>query len=381
MVRDIISLFDFPMTSPSIFTGLYCLAFYFLLFYANYVRGFKKSLKYHVPTDVSTTAIFLIGFFMVTNCANGDFYHMMTYVHEYDYSPGAHNYGEKVYHIIGWLVGSNYLLFRIIVWGGAYLLFCLTAKRLDIKIFFVVFFLLSTYSLTFSYARATASFAIYYYGLSYLIKPLENKRLSYIIGLTIIPLSVFFHTSALLLVAVTVAILVPFRKWIVILTVIMIPVITIAMRQIFDMMLLSENTDEYLAGKLQGYSEREVERGPARYLLNTFSYLSLYVPIVFSMITIFIKNSYKNISKDLMNLYKVAFCLTIAATSFVFMGSNYVTFFVRILNMTMIPNTLIVTKLFRYKKMTPGMFHLCFLIGAGSQILRYLYNLYLTIVK
>ena len=108
--------FDFPMEEPSIWTALYCLVLYLVLLFSNYRTGLSK-LYYSYPTEKKEKlSVVFIGFFCITACLNGDFFHFMEFVHNYVYVGGFHNYGEPVYQAIGYFVSNNYLLFRTIVY-------------------------------------------------------------------------------------------------------------------------------------------------------------------------------------------------------------------------------------------------------------------------
>lgn len=115
-----------------------------------------------------------------------------------------------------WLVDkvcTDYLQFRMIVWGLALILFIFTLRRLRLNLGLALFFFCSIYLIYFSYARASLAMSLLFAGYSLLWEhnrkvALKNK----LIGLSLIGLSFFCHkSSALGIAAVVGAIIV--KKW------------------------------------------------------------------------------------------------------------------------------------------------------------------------
>lgn len=369
--------FDFPMEEPSIWTALYCLVLYLVLLFSNYRTGLSK-LYYSYPTEKKEKlSVVFIGFFCITACLNGDFFHFMEFVHNYVYVGGFHNYGEPVYQAIGYFVSNNYLLFRTIVWGGSFIAFCLTAERMGVSKYAAVILLFSSYLITFCYGRVTASMAVYFLGLSYLCSPARHKWMGYILGCVIIMNANVFHRSALIMMLMTVMLILPVRKWSVLLVIVAVPLIANILKGYFVDFAFAEETDEFLADKLQRYSEKERGGGAARLLINTLTYASFYVPLALSSITMFIKHKAEEIDPAIYKMFKVTFGLAYIATSFLLFGEIFITFFYRILNMTMIPLVIIVSKLYKDNMMSKRWFFYCYIPGVLCQIVRMLYMLYL----
>ena len=180
--------FDFPMTQPSVGTSLYCILMYAICCIISYhkTKRYNLAAVSKLSTKHIISYILLVGFLFITNCLNGDFFHLMEHVHNYVYISGYYNYGEPIYQTIAQFVSSNYLLFRTIVWGGAFLAFVLTAKRMNVSVYLAIAILCLCYNVTFSYGRVTAAIAIYFLGLSFLCRPIRIKILSYAIGVIII---------------------------------------------------------------------------------------------------------------------------------------------------------------------------------------------------
>ena len=126
------------------------------------------------------------------------------YFHYRDQFPvvkkGGLTHMEDVYIYIIRNIASNYLMFRIIVWGGAtYLLFqAYKYTNIDARLAMLTFSLL--FLPRFSYARASLAMAMSYLGLSLIIT--EKKKRNLILGSILLFGSFFFHKSALFGIAV-----------------------------------------------------------------------------------------------------------------------------------------------------------------------------------
>ena len=375
-------MFDFPMTDATISTSLYCIIFYLFLVVLTYGHGITSlNTSSSFITRKEKISIFLIGFLIVTHCLKGDFFHMMWAVKDYIFRPGYYNYGEDVYIWIGQIVEKNYFLFRVIVWGGAFITYCITARRMGVPVYFSAVLILLTHIVTFSYARATAAMAIYYLGLSYLCHPIQNKTsLSIIIGILLIYASTFFHNSAIMMVASTLMFVLPVKKWSIVLALVLIPLFANTIKDYFHQIILLGNEEDILIAKMQNYSERELERGVAALLITTFEYASFYLPFIISTIVLFRNRLYSQISNGIFSMYKVALGLLLGSFVFLFFGPSFITFFYRIMFMTMIPITLIIAKLHCDGYLSRRHLYWCIFPGLGFNIIRHLYDVYLQII-
>lgn len=374
-------MFDFPVKEANIWTSIYCLFFYLYILTKNYKPGILHPYTKPISKHKKQVSLFLILFFVITHCMKGDFFHFMTYVHEYDFSPNAYNYGEPIYVEIGKLVDRNYFLFRCIVWGTAYLAFCWTSKRLKIPVYYSVIYLFCTYCITFSYARVTVAMAIYYLGFSFICEPPKRKTiLGLLLGIILILCSTIFHNSAIIMALMTLIILIPLRKWVVFMSIILIPYIASLFKDYFLLFILVENTDETLSDKMIKYSIRETEQGISGLIINTTQYLSFYIPFILSGYCIIIKNKINEIPTSIIRLFKLSFGFVFAAIIFLSWGENFKTFYYRILFMTMLPLVLIITKLYKEGLISYKYFLLSAWTGIIYQILQYVYSLYVVLV-
>lgn len=119
---------------------------------------------------------------------------------------GASNSNMERFYI--WLienVSDNYLVFRTIIWGSALLLFLLTLRRLQIRFDLALLLFSTVWIIWFSYARASLSMSILFYGSALLYRPsCRHKLFSYAIGCAAIVCAFFLHKSSLFGIAVVV---------------------------------------------------------------------------------------------------------------------------------------------------------------------------------
>lgn len=371
-------MFDFPFKEASVLTSVYCLVYYLILVRSNYRDGLLEPFAYEISLKKEVLALFFIGFFIVTHCYNGDFFHFMHTVYDYSDIPGAYNYGEEIYHKIGFFVEKNYFLFRTIVWGGAFCLFCLTAKRMNVSVYYAAVLLIATHPITFSYARATAAMAVYFFGLSFLCSPLRNKWISYILGTLIIYYSWKFHNSAIIMMIMTTMILLPIRRWSIILLVIVLFIFSDAFNELLMEIAMSDNIDEVLSNKINSYSQRGVKYGLAGIINKILEYASFYIPFIITTINIFSDDNYEYIPNGIYRMYKVACGLVLSSLLFWFLGPLYVTFVYRVLFMSMIPITIVIVYLYQADLMSNSHYRWCVFVGIIYSVFRYIYGIYLT---
>ena len=198
-------MFDYPFVENNIICAFSCMLMYLYTLNANFRFGIYPHTPFSsVNRSFKAQQVVLIGVFLVLYCIGGDFFHFYEVIKNYDFTPEAWNYGEPIYGKIAKLTGRNYLLTRIIVWGGAYVLYCKTAKNFGIPVYQAAVILFICYPLTFSYARVTMAMACYFYGLSTLLSLKHDIRgIKAIIAILFIALSNAFHNSAIILVLLT----------------------------------------------------------------------------------------------------------------------------------------------------------------------------------
>lgn len=367
-------MFDFTWSNHTIGNVLYCTITYLLfvlLFYKKYVK-YALCQEHKSNQWLMVTALILI----ITACIDGDWFHYREIVKNYDYTIGAHNHGEPVYAYIISFVKKNYLLFRIVVWGGAFGLTIFTFKRFEININTAIFFLVAVFLVKFNYSRTTLGMACYFLGLSFLLKPIKNHEL-----LNCIFVGLFFwggyefHHSIFLLLLITVVAYLPMEKpLVVIVLLVLLPLFA----SIFNdsLFLVDQLENEYISNKLNNYIERDT--GPSNIygkIAGIISYGAFVLPIIMDMIVISKNN--KTIALSIKRLYRITIFTSMLALMFAFMGLESTVFIYRILFMTMIPLTILTVYLYENKLMSLKQFSIIVSWGIFAISYKLLHQIYL----
>lgn len=368
-------MFDFVISEPSLGTAIYCLLMYIAILLLLYKKVLKKPFLSRLNQSYRLTCYIFILLFILTHLMQGDFFHLMRIVQDYDFTPGAYNYGEKVYGWITRLVNRNYLLFRFFVWGLAYLLFYLTSKRFGISPIYTIAVLFATHVITFSYARVSLAMALFFYGASFLCKPAKNHFLGYLLGVLLILTSRYFHNSAVIMIVMISMLIVPLKKWSFILAFLLIAVFSYILRDYFSI-YASTLDDSIISAKIYAYSDQKVEGGLASQILNLLEYSSFLLPFFICILHAFKKNNIQRMPISILRLMKITFGLVLVAFVFLMFGPGYRTFFYRILFMTMIPLAIMVPILYNKGIISYSNYMICLFSGILFSFTRYLYEVY-----
>lgn len=371
-------MFDIFITNernPVLYIGIFL--FYLIVILFNN-RRVKKVLN-HRNYDFDWKLIFLCCLFVcVFHFVDGDFYTYQDEVHHYRY--GDDYIIEPFYYWLIPFIGNNYLIFRIIVWGISLLAFYQASQRFSIGKWFPLYLIFVTNINTFAYARATLAMSVYFWGISLILSPYRKKNISWGAGIALIYLSTKFHTSAWLLVALALTVLIPLNKFIIVCVALLLPISLGLMSSIIDSLLLGGIIeDERVLKKLGRYSDIDNDFGIARKLVGAFRFLLYYVETIVVTYILFWKTK-TDIPYKEKGLYSVTLSIVAVATTFFFMGDAFETLFYRVLNMAMIPLTILVCMLYKQKLLGKKAFIFIVLLGFNAQLIKFLYTIYLSLL-
>lgn len=374
-------MFDFPFTQGSFALALYCFLFFSLLVAINYSSCTVPYAPHNYPTYKRLLFLFGVAIFAITCFINGDFYNYQEMVHDYDFSIYATNHAEPVYGYIIRFIDRNYLLFRIIVWGGGMFILTKTISCLGLDDYKVMYYLMTSYILTFSYARATLAFSIYFLGLALVCKPIKKTLVSRLIGLVLIAASYFFHHSMIIAIVITPILILPFDRITIILGVFLIPVIFSLFSNVFNSVLSSGEflDNEELVDQIAYYAERTTEAINWKGRIYEWSnYASFFLPLIIVTYNgYFRKNGAFPFYIEVF--YKIAFSLTLIAVMFLFLDIDGKVFFYRILFMTFIPLSIVVYYTAEKQVISRKSYLFLLYVGLVAQLYRFLYSMYLYI--
>lgn len=359
--------------------------FFFLFFYLlAYIASRKYVLgKYNTDkVPAYATFCFCISLLVLTIApyTQGDFYHYAEIVQ----TGVGFAHLEDIYIWLVDVVGRNYFVWRIVVWGTAMLVVYITAKRLDVDVRYTFWVLFFFYINIFSYARASLAFAVYFCGLSFLLKPgkgLICKIISICFGLLLILSSQYFHSSAFALIAVTIVVLIPLNKK-------LIPIYAIVglflanevINIIVEKLLSSESmTSEVVAEKFSYSQSSSVDTfsGLSAILNYILQYGAYYIPVII------ITKSFYKYSKQFdvvsRNLYKIIIGLLFGSAFFLLSEETFL-FFYRILYMATIPITLELVYLYTHSFVSRKAFLFCLYWALTNMIYWHVYGIYVRLI-
>lgn len=380
-------MFDYPFEEKTILSALSCVLMNIYIVNTNYYRGLFPRYSFEdIGNRFKKSQILIIGVFIILYSVGGDYFSFYEAIKHYDFTPGAYNYGEPIYGILAKLTNKNYLLVRTIVWGGAYILYCKTAKNFGIPVYQAAIILFICYPLTFCYARVTAGMACYFYGLSIIITAKKELRLiRVLIGVVFILISNIFHNSVIILVVMTPVIFIPLTKRNIITILIALPIIVFTAKYLFDSILTNiTNYDEGVrANRLDIYSEQlenAVEKGPGVILIETLSYLSFYIPIFVLLWNLFKRKTANLMTKHAIFISRYLFGILLASTVFFAFSMSASVLFYRVLYMSMIPICLLICISINEQLISSKSYKIAVGIACFYSIIRAVYDLYACLI-
>ena len=328
--------------------------------------------KKHIPLLLCSVFIIIAAF------NRGDFFHYFYMVRNYNPILGTHM--EDFYNWLILVVNRNYLLWRIVIWGGAFLIFILSAKRLKINSIIAVFVLFVCFINDFNYSRFSLACAVYFFGLTFIIRPIPRTILSYVIGVALILSSQFFHASVTILIIATIVVFIPFNKRIALLAVVLIPLILRLLPSYYlDGLFLADSlTNVDVNQKVENYSagvDGSSGKGIAAVFYDILHHGSFYLALYYSGRTIF-KNEVGQISVQMVKLYKILFAIIfIASIIGMFYDANV--FYYRVLYMSVIPMCLVLAYLQEERLINAKWMRNIYYLIIFSIIYNVMYNIYL----
>lgn len=122
----------------------------------------------------------------------------------YNFYTSLEGFRDPLYYYLSLLSFKSYTIFRLLIWGTALLLFYKTSRRFNLPSNYTAFIFAIFFLLTFSYARVSLGMALYFYGLSLILRPIRGKELNNLLwGIIIIASSYFGHRSMSVLILLT----------------------------------------------------------------------------------------------------------------------------------------------------------------------------------
>ncbi|MDE7386320.1 MAG: EpsG family protein [Muribaculaceae bacterium] len=359
----------------TIWQALYCTLLYTIILIISYHYNVNPRVRNARHPHLTGYLFVLILIYCVTDFIDGDFFHYMLYVTR----PHIVGLGfEKFYDIIIELVGRNYVLFRIIVWGLAISTVYFSARQYKCNTCHLLFTLATIFILTFAYARASLGMAVCFCG--YIILCTANKNIfKMCLGIGIMCLSMTFHRSMIIAVVIALGVkYINFTKFRLILSLFLFPVTVLIANIILNHVLDGKIIDDRDSlEKIQIYSN--IESNDTNWkglILSFFVYARFYVPIVILAYYLYFKRRYKLLKKYEIDMFKVAYGLIYIASGFYFIEFKNDVLFYRILFMAMIPICFLLVSCVDKRVISMKSYRICLILGILYSYYRLTYSMY-----
>lgn len=361
---------DITPLEKSLGQSLYCFAIYLLLVLIGSVYNVNYELRRVEKKNITFFLVLGLFVYTLTNFVNGDYYHYYVYINNL-YSVNSSRGLEPLYQHVALLFNNNYLLFRLFVWGLALFLYIKTIKRFNLSVNHTIFILIVCFFNTFSYARASLGMAIFFYGFSYFYVSDKHPLLGKILGIAFMIASIYFHRSMYILLGMfVISYFVPTNKTGLLSLLCIFPILVTGVKLLFGNLLESNSVDdEMMASKMLLYSEAVSEQLNWKGVFqNLLQYSTYYVPLIMVTKKFIFDNKVYEISSAYVHLYKLTFAVIYLASIFLFVVATNQVFFYRILFMSMIPTTFLLSylvdkKIIEFKKfklvITLGVLYSC----------------------
>ncbi|MDY4526694.1 MAG: hypothetical protein SPE11_02100 [Parabacteroides sp.] len=288
---------------------------------------------------------------------------------------------ETVYVWIA-MISPDYLIFRLIVFGGAFLFVYLIFKHLEVDQDLVWFFFGVLFLPLFAYARVSLAVVIMFYGAVLICKPFPyRKSLSYLLGVFFIIVSVFFHKSAALGTLVVVFSLISpnanKNAWFYLLVGFVVAVVV--MRIAVELVLggaLSGDEDMSSMGQHYLGQQSSGQTGLGSIVAYTVEWTPYYMVAYLSFL---IQSEYE-VPKHIEFVLKFDMYLVLMASIFgVDVGANTSLMHLRLLRFSLVPNAIVLAYAYQY-----GLFNkyvrIVFFLGLLCVIYRLTYTFYNSLV-
>ena len=349
-------MFDSQTTSISIEIALISILFYtFASVYTLFVYKRWPVISNNKVRDFFWLLFFVL--YAVTYAIDSDFFHYKEIVYS---TTEVLDYGlEQVYQYLILFINNNYLLFRIIVFGGAALVYYFTLTKYRINRTAGILLMLIVFGGVFCYARATLAYAVYYLGVSFIISKEENRKsfsynvfgksIWFALGLALILSSFFFHRSMLILIALTPFSFLKLGKRSIFIIILLSPIVLYAFRSIlgdvFSILAFDDNIERRVTDVYVGASNSNVNwKGVIGYVLNYGVYALCFILI---SVSLFKNNTL--INNWVKRLYTFYFTLSYVALLCYPLFDGNIIYMHRFLKMTSVPIIIILSYLYTKK--------------------------------
>ena len=353
-----------------------------LIIFITYItlKGALKS-PYIINKSKYYFAVFLCVVFCLFPFWGSDWFHYLMFfpLMQKDYELNI----EDVYFWIAQNLSPNYLIFRLIIWGGAFCLYLRIINQINVSRYLALLFFGTIYILWFSYARVSLSMAIAYFGLLLMTGNKRPNVLYFIIGILVTGCAYFFHKSAAFGIAMVLVSLILNSniKWGIRLCIILFPILIVILRSYMGQILYADSsiTDETTMQYMQigqRYAAAEfVDRGVGQSMAFIFEVIPYYL-VAYLGIKIFTSHIGKIIPLNVRPFILLQISIVIFSSAFLFMSEiNTQTIYLRFLRFGAVPTSIVMAYMYQ-NRMYPKLTRISILIAICGSIYSLLYSVY-----
>ncbi len=339
---------------PSSLKTLYALAtlLMYIILFVNINK--KKSIGEGFKTVLllSFMIVFSLNYYIST-----DFFNYRTIV-ENPLSFYANGIIEITTFAIATFCQGDYMLFRLIIWGSAIIIFFFSTKILKLSSYLSLLIWFVFFNQIIFYGRATLAMSIFFLGVAFIIRWRKNI-ISLLLGAVLMVSSVFFHREMLIALALSPVLFLRidksnYKRILLFVAIVAIPATLIIISNPELLTQLTQN--ETYAERFNSYQD-QIEMGVWGEQ-NIFGYIVLFIRHVIYYIILIImarvffkKSSSSDVDQyydSMRRLFQMVFVIIIVATFFLFIF-GYNAFFYRTLFISAIPISFLLCYLFNQK--------------------------------
>ena len=218
---------------------------------------------------------------------------------------------ESLYYYIAALVGGNYILWKMVVYGGALILTYLTSLNIKSNNFLFLYSFVLFVLANFGSSRNALAIAIFVYGIS-LIK--KNRKISVILGIAISALSIFAHNSMILPVILLFVSFFKINKTRFVLLLLAIPLFVTLVNMIPDVLFLkTEIMESHLGNKVEVYDDAAGNMAYRTSVLNNLYDILNYIAVATFLFYSLRMDNRRNLPLSLSVIIRVSFFIAYSA--------------------------------------------------------------------
>jgi len=366
-------MFDLSFTELTSTLYLYCSLLFFLILGLYWNRCVINPYIGIKSKNSAVLLSLLIIFFAVTYCVDLDYFGYKELVESYH--PGMERFHlEHIYTYIILAVGSNYPLFRLLVWGTALICYMGAAKVLRLNITMSLFIMFLLYVAIFSYARASLAMSVYFLGFAIFARGRESKEIKLsLLGILILSCSYFFHNSFATIVLLTIFCVIPITKSNILPYMLIILILGVGIDIFIGLFqnILIDVGDSRLVQRLEhGMTSYDVRQNVNATIFGWIPIIWSYVPFYLTafIVTRIVLNTRNVLPLTIQYLFRISFIIILLSIVLLLFSVQSYTYFYRYLYISFMPLSMLVVYLLMNGYMTKSKYRIIVYLCGGYNI-------------